>query len=843
MGKGFAGSKREGTACGAALPRLAVDASRSFRVATPNCRDAIATYRPGMDKRGRLSSRSIMRRLATVALCLAATALCLGLSTVTARAAGYVPALISDYLPNPGIGFQAMNNLGNPVLPETVAYRRPQYAWKDQNPLEGVYDWSAVDADLAAAVALGKQFSFRIYTMRGEIFGGHQVPQWVLNKGAEISGGEPVYSNCVYQQEWSNFVEAMRLRYDGNPDIAFIDISGYGNFNEWSWQSQTEWDSDFMNPATLDGMARKRLADMFIGGSGTIQCRLAGGTQQQVAYSYTGFQQTQLLMPYAGVQQSTRYVSARRADVGIRHDCLGSRSHTDGMLSKIGDVIDLTWPNAPIGYELCGPENMSDALAVLQTTHGSIVHENNGGNDIVELSDTLRYAGYRFAPTYVNHETAVAPTGALHLEMSWQNIGFAPAYAAMGQSFELYFYLLDGNADVAASWLLATDVNAWMPADPIATTPPDQAISQTLALPGAFPTGIYTAAVAIMDTRSGLPILLSIDGRDANGRYQLASVNVTNGEICGDGVLNTGVGEQCDDGNTISGDCCSATCQFETGTCDDGDACSTADTCNAGVCVGGPPADCNDAVACTVDSCDPVSGCANTPDDALCDDAIVCTQDVCNAVSGCANTPSDLLCDDGDLCTDDVCDPATLLCSNDASPATGCRIGSRAKFSISAKNGRNKLTFNMSRLDTPGSALGDPTVDGGTGYALCVYDGPGVTAQLEMSANLPAGVNCGGKSCWKLKKGQAKYKQSTLAPDGVKSAKISSGKAGRDKIKLKGQGDLLSLPVPASANQYFPLVDPLTVQTINSDGQCWQAEFNANSASKNDGERFKASVR
>ena len=31
---------------------------------------------------------------------------------------------------------------------------------------------------------------------------------------------------------------------------------------------------------------------------------------------------------------------------------------------------------------------------------------------------------------------------------------------------------------------------------------------------------------------------------------------------CGDGVLD--LGEQCDDGNLIDGDCCSSTCQLET---------------------------------------------------------------------------------------------------------------------------------------------------------------------------------------------------------------------------------------------------------------------------------------
>jgi len=103
---------------------------------------------------------------------------------------------------------------------------------------------------------------------------------------------------------------------------------------------------------------------------------------------------------------------------------------------------------------------------------------------------------------------------------------------------------------------------------------------------------------------------------------------------CGDGTLDPG--EQCDDGNTLGGDCCSATCQFEnagspcgerfdfcgvnacdgagdcvrTGKpdgvqCNDGNACTLADTCASGACVGGPPVSCRAGQVC-----DPVLGCS-----------------------------------------------------------------------------------------------------------------------------------------------------------------------------------------------------------------------------------------
>src|SRR5262245_5654085 len=51
------------------------------------------------------------------------------------------------------------------------------------------------------------------------------------------------------------------------------------------------------------------------------------------------------------------------------------------------------------------------------------------------------------------------------------------------------------------------------------------------------------------------------------------------GAKCSNGMLDPG--EQCDDGNAVNGDCCSALCAIEPAgqACDDGNVCSTGDVC------------------------------------------------------------------------------------------------------------------------------------------------------------------------------------------------------------------------------------------------------------------------
>ena len=155
--------------------------------------------------------------------------------------------------------------------------------------------------------------------------------------------------------------------------------------------------------------------------------------------------------------------------------------------------------------------------------------------------------------------------------------------------------------------------------------------------------------------------------------------------ICGNGVLD--LGEECDDGNLVAGDCCSPLCQFEptgqacannicisgstcdgagacvggapnTAPCNDGNACTTADTCAGGVCVGGPAPNCNDGNVCTTDTCDPATGCVNTNNTSTCADGNACTTaDTCSG-GQCIGGPP-LNCNDGTVCTTDSCNPAT----------------------------------------------------------------------------------------------------------------------------------------------------------------------------------------
>lgn len=247
---------------------------------------------------------------------------------------------------------------------------------------------------------------------------------------------------------------------------------------------------------------------------------------------------------------------------------------------------------------------------------------------------------------------------------------------------------------------------------------------------------------------------VAISGKDsvsgALARVDSISITVSYG-LCGDNILAPN--EQCDDGNTSPGDCCSATCQFEsTGSpCPDGNLCNGNETCDgAGACVPGTPLDCDDNDVCSQDSCSPTLGCQNV-----------------NAPRGSCRTAQ----------------KALLLIKNNASDS------------------KDKLVWKwLKGQQTVLGDLGSPT--GTTAYTLCVYAG----TSTAMAATIDGGSNwhaLGGSKGYK-------YKDPSGNSDGITKALLKVGANGKAKAQVKGKGN--NLPDPT-----LPLPLPVTAQLVNDE--------------------------
>ena len=149
---------------------------------------------------------------------------------------------------NPGQGWVLYGHPSNhsdaTIVLGTTGYTR--YDWSEINPSEGVYNWAPIDHYIAQWAQRGKQFAFGIMSVNvhGNVYG---TPKWVFDKGAKYTMGKgynipesnpnavfyvPVWNDPIYVAECKRFVEVLAERYDGDPNIAFIDIRNFGSWGE-----------------------------------------------------------------------------------------------------------------------------------------------------------------------------------------------------------------------------------------------------------------------------------------------------------------------------------------------------------------------------------------------------------------------------------------------------------------------------------------------------------------------------------------------------------------------------------------------------------------------------------
>ncbi len=352
----------------------------------------------------------------------------------------------------------------------------------------------------------------------------------------------------------------------------------------------------------------------------------------------------------------------------------------NGSMGTPGCLESLSWY---MGLDAVEPANTISLLSVA-------LHEIGHGLGFASFVTLSTGALFNALPDGYSSNLEDHSTGLLYPAMT-----NAQRVAASTNTGNLHW---TGALVVAASGVLSSGAHASGHVEMYAPNPAQQGSSVSHFSTSLTPNELMEPSHTGPDLHPGLavPLLQDMGWALATG--------------CGDGVLD--VGEDCDDGNTLGGDCCSSSCTFETagstctddgdacttdtcngtGTCDhpaaadgsacdDGIACTTGETCQAGTCLSSTPA-CDDNESCTVDTCE-VSDCFSTGHGAGCNDP-VCESTVCALDSYCCATDWDNLCVNGgggstgsvDLCAgrENFCgnagSPDGTLC-DDGDPATG----------------------------------------------------------------------------------------------------------------------------------------------------------------------------
>ncbi len=412
---------------------------------------------------------------------------------------------------NPGQGWmrQQRSPRGEPRFPCSVVYIR--FNWADIEPEEGRYQWGLIDDVINAWKPRGAKVAMRVMTCNAHSAGYYTSPQWLFDAGCKgfdylrggddpTSGGkriprlEPDYADPIYLARHGAFLAALGRRYDGHPDVEFLDIGSYGIWGEWHTS----------HPALVE--VRKQIVDLYL----------------------KAFKRTPLVF-MSDDAEVLNYALAR--GTGFRRDGVGSPWHEQNWIGskKYAGVQGMgeTWKKAPVVFEWFGNYDylqsrswsFDDAVNFMLKNHVTLINDNIGRvppSAMPTLQKLARLSGYRFALRELVHEKTLASGEVLNVHMKWANLGVGKLY----YPFELRVILLDGQGHAALTAKAKADPRDWLPGE--------WDLSEPISLPAALPAGDYTLAMTLVDASQPARFLrLAMEAPEKEGQYAVSRLNLT----------------------------------------------------------------------------------------------------------------------------------------------------------------------------------------------------------------------------------------------------------------------------------------------------------------------------
>jgi hypothetical protein len=394
-------------------------------------------------------------------------------------------------------------------------------AWAFIEPQEGRYDWSVVDIPAQRWIARGKKIAFRFtcFESPGNNNPVNATPDWVFKAGAKSfpvrgRGGstaparfEPEYDDPIFLEKLDKFYAAAAARYDGDPNVAWIDIGTIGIWGEGDPPPDRN-----VTSATV----RKH-----------IDLHLKHFRKTLIAYNDN--------LTFRG-KGFDHMVYAKEKGLTLRDDSILCRPGQEAFFTHY--YAGAFWPRLPVILE---SEHYGlsmqrgdwgdgiDYLRAVEAAHGSYISVHWWPREFLEknrpLIDriTLRM-GYRLQLLEASLPETVPAAGTLAVSHRWRNNGVAPcypggfvAYTLKDQKDGIAGVFVDEGFDVRGLAVGEQDR-----AEPTARDAAFQLPHVSILKPGE-----YRVFVSV-GSRIGTPaIALPLPGDDGQKRYRIAGIRVT----------------------------------------------------------------------------------------------------------------------------------------------------------------------------------------------------------------------------------------------------------------------------------------------------------------------------
>lgn len=419
------------------------------------------------------------------------------------------------------------------------AYER--FFWKDIEPQDQQFDFSAIDSAIEVAVAEGRKFSFRLRSMRGYNDPVVYVPDfmkpygWYADTNQDGSKEQfvPDWNSPEYLKQTRELLTALGNRYNGDPRVAWIDVGMYGQYGEWA----------------LD-MNKMRYAES--GGKTAI----TDASKQHIIDSHIqAFPNHQLVMFYLHSNLNAILYARQQTKnaifpAGLRSDCIGKKDFWKQWTDRPTDwaQVNEIWKTAPVVSETCGaltPGSTTQNFTI-GLEHAKLVHLANMGNGNVDAFSAYdnteqaafleigRLTGYRIGLRGATVSSFV-PGQSITVTSTWSNTGLTPVYEKWRTTFSLQ---RSDTQTVVWEGISTVNLNTLMPTYDYATgidTPVQH--NDAFLLPASVPAGNYLLTVKITDSNPydsakfpeyrRPPLRLINTDRLIDGTYIIGTVTVT----------------------------------------------------------------------------------------------------------------------------------------------------------------------------------------------------------------------------------------------------------------------------------------------------------------------------
>ena len=454
------------------------------------------------------------------------------------------PEDTGEALVNPAMGWtfhfysNRIENYGSKLEPSDTLDDFPglsgvylRVPWSFLEPEEGRFDWSLLDTPAQRWIDQGKQISLRISC--SESWMRYATPQWVEAAGAKgydftpgkgiHEGGvfwEPDYADPVFLEKLDGFLQAMAERYDGNENVAFIDVGSYGVWGE----GHTYHSSKKM----YDDDAKQQILDLHL----------------------KHFKKTLLALNDDYIGNDVRSEHAPLTDYALEH---GVTLRDDSILVQPppnswyhAELAGPFWPKLPVvlEHEHFGSSVRKKAwdgellLKAVEDYHASYMSIHWWPREFLEANrETIRRInqrlGYRIQLREASWPGSVRLGEPLVVETKWANAGVAPCYPGG--------YVAVTLKDDAGG-IVAVHVDESFDVRDLEVGPPGEAKAETLrsqfavarryvdgprTFARAAEPGTYHLFISI-GRRDGTPKLaLPLPDGDGQRRYRLGAIELT----------------------------------------------------------------------------------------------------------------------------------------------------------------------------------------------------------------------------------------------------------------------------------------------------------------------------